>query len=193
MFEIFQKYLLEKVDLTIEELNLIKSIAVVKKLRKNQYLLQEGDIWRQNAFVCKGLLRKFSVNDRDDEQTINFAIENWWIGDRESLLNETPSKFNIDALENSEIILITKDNFAIICKEIPKFSEMVSLILEKSFINNENRLQSAINFTAEEKFKYFVEKHPNIVNRVPSNVLASYLGMAKETLSRVRKKYNSKG
>lgn len=192
MFEVFQNYITEKIDLTLEEIDLIKSVSIIKKLRKNQFLLQEGDVWRYNAFVCNGFIRKFSINDNGDEQTLSFAIENWWIGDRESLMNETPSKFNIDAIEDSVIILITKDNFARISKEIPKFNDMVNLILEKSFISHQSRLQSAINFTAEEKYRYFIEKYPQIASRSPSNMLASYLGMAKETLSRIRKKYNTK-
>lgn len=192
MFEVFQNYITQKIDITLEEIELIQSVSIIKKLRKNQFLLQEGDIWRYNAFVCKGFVRTFSINDKGDEQTLSFAIENWWTGDRESLMTETPSKFNIDAIEDSIIVLITKDNFDRISKEIPQFNDMVNLILEKSFISSQSRLQSAINFTAEEKYGYFIEKYPQIAFRLPSNMLASYLGMAKETLSRIRKKYNTK-
>lgn len=93
MFEIFAKYLQDQIHLSDAELDMIKKVCVVRRLRKNQYLLQEGDIWRFNAFITKGCLRTYSINDRLNEHILNFAIENYWIGDRESLLNGTPSRF----------------------------------------------------------------------------------------------------
>jgi CRP-like cAMP-binding protein len=126
MFEVFSKYLLNQIQLSDEELEMIREVTVVRKLRKNQYLLQEGDIWRFNAFITRGSLRTYSVNDKSNEHIINFAIENWWIGDRESLLNGTPLRFNIDAIEDSEVLLISKDNFAMLNKSIPQFQDLVN-------------------------------------------------------------------
>lgn len=187
MFEVFAKYLLNQIQLSDEELEMIREVTVVRKLRKNQYLLQEGDIWRFNAFITKGCLRTYSVNDKSNEHIINFAIENWWIGDRESLLNGTPSRFNIDAIEDSEVLLISKDNFAILTKKIPQFQDLVNLIIERSFVASQNRINSTISHSAEEKYKNFMEKQGHIAVRVPQHMVASYLGITPETLSRIRK------
>lgn len=89
MFEIFQHYLQSKFTLSNTEIELIQSVCSIKRLRKRQYLLQQGDIWRFHAFVCSGFVRTFSVDSKGQEHNMNFSHENYWTGDRESLLNET--------------------------------------------------------------------------------------------------------
>jgi CRP-like cAMP-binding protein len=187
MYEVFQKYLDGKIMLTDAESDRIKFFAIIKKLRKRQYLLQEGDIWKYDAFIVKGCLRTYSVDEKGAEHIIGFSIENWWTGDRESLLLQQPSRFNIDAVEDSEVILFTHDNFQLLCREIPAFNDMVNAILQKSFIAAQNRIQSSLSFTAEEKYLNFINKYPGFAQRMPQNMIASYLGMTPETLSRIRK------
>lgn len=187
MFEVFAKYLRDQIELSDDELEMIREVTVVRKLRKNQYLLQEGDVWRYNAFITKGCMRTYSVDDRSNEHIINFAVENCWIGDRESLLNATPSKFNIDAIEECEVLLISKDNFIRLTKNIPQFQDLVNLIIERSFVASQNRINSSVSHTAEEKYKNFMEKQAHIALRVPQHMVASYLGITPETLSRIRK------
>ncbi|PZX94515.1 Crp/Fnr family transcriptional regulator [Flavobacterium aquariorum] len=187
MFEVFAKYLRNQIQLNDEELEMIQKVCVTKRLRKNQYLLQEGDVWRFNAFIINGCLRTYSINDKLQEHIINFAIENWWIGDRESLLNGTPSRFNIDAIEDSEVLLISKENFKMLMKSIPQFQELVNLIIERSFAASQDRINNSISLNAEEKYTRFLEKQPQIAIRVPQHMVASYLGITPETLSRIRK------
>ena len=187
MFEVFAKYLQNQIQLSDAELEMIREVCVVRRLRKNQYLLQEGDVWRFNAFITKGCLRTYSINDKLHEHIINFAIENYWIGDRESLLNGTPSRFNIDAIEDSELMLISKDDFAILIKKIPQFQDLVNLIIERSFVASQDRINTSISLNAEEKYANFMEKQSQIAIRVPQHMVASYLGITPETLSRIRK------
>lgn len=187
MFEVFAKYLRNQIQLNDEELEMIQKVCVTKRLRKNQYLLQEGDVWRFNTFIINGCLRTYSINDKLQEHIINFAIENWWIGDRESLLNGTPSRFNIDAIEDSEVLLISKENFKMLMKSIPQFQELVNLIIERSFAASQDRINNSISLNAEEKYTRFLEKQPQIAIRVPQHMVASYLGITPETLSRIRK------
>lgn len=187
MIEIFKKYVLDKSEVSEADFSKIAEVCQVKKLRKRQYLLQEGDVWKYNAFVTKGCLRTYTLDNKGSEHIINFAVENWWTGDRESLTSGEPSIFNIDALEDSEVVLITKNKFDHLCHEIPAFNDMVNNILQKSFIVAQNRIHTFISLTAEEKYLKFLEKFPHLTMRVSQGMIASYLGITPETLSRLRK------
>lgn len=186
MYEVFQRYLDNKITLTPEQVEYIRSLAVIKKLRKKQYLLQEGDVWKYDAFVVKGCLRTYSTDEKGNEYIMGFSIENWWTGERESLLSGEPTRFNIDAVEDSAIVLFTHDNFELICGEIPAFKDMVNTILQRSFIAAQNRIQGALSNTAEEKYLAFLKKYPGFASRIPQSMIASYLGMTPGTLSRIR-------
>jgi len=184
---VFRNYLLEKGNFTETELDTITAAAVIKKVRKKQYLLQEGDVWKYNAFVTRGCLRTYSIDEKGIEHILNFAIENWWTGDRESLQTGKPSEYNIDALEDSEVALISREKYDQLCKDIPAFNNMVSAILEKSFRVAQGRIHTFISASAEEKYLSFLEKFPHLALRVPQSMIASYLGITAETLSRIRK------
>lgn len=187
MFESFKNYILERSAISEPDLLKIEAVCQYKKLRKKQYLLQEGDVWKYNAFIVKGCLRTFHVDDKGNEHILNFAIENWWTGDRESLQSGKPSIYNIEALEDAEVILITKPNFDQLCQDIPAFNDMINAILQKSFIASQGRIQNFLSLGAEEKYRNFMEKYPQLALRVPQGMIASYLGITPETLSRVRK------
>ena len=186
MFEEFEKYLKEKANLDAEEMNAVRAVSIEKKIRKRQYLHQQGDICHFNCFIVKGCLRMYTVGDDGMEHILRFAIENWWISDRESYNNGDPSNYNIDALENSEIILIDKPDFLHLLMTIPKFKNFVDNLLARSYDAIQNRIIGAISFSTEEKYQNFITRFPDIFNRVPLHMIASYLGVTRETLSRVR-------
>ena len=186
MFEEFAKYLREKANLDAEEIDAVRAVSVEKKIRKRQYLLQEGDVCHYNCFIVKGCLRMYTVGEDGVEHIVRFAVENWWISDRESYNNGYPSKCNIDALENSKIILIDKPDFLHLLMIIPKLKSFIDNLLARSYDAIQNRIIGAISFSTEEKYQNFIERFPGIVNRVPLHMIASYLGVTRETLSRVR-------
>ncbi|MEP6684124.1 MAG: Crp/Fnr family transcriptional regulator [Parafilimonas sp.] len=186
MFYIFRKYLDDKITLTDQDYELIESVSLFKKLRKRQYLLQAGDVWRFNAFVCKGFLRNYYVDDNGQDHIMQFVPENNWTGDRESMDSGLPSKYNVDALEDSEILLLSKENFEMIRKTIPAFNDFVNESLKKNAVVLQERIHVNISLSAEEKYSDFISKYPSISNRVPLHMIASYLGVSAETLSRVR-------
>lgn len=186
MYEVFRQYINSKTTITDEEFSLIQSLGTLKKLQKKQFLLHEGMVWKYNAFVCKGCLRTYRIDDKGNEHILQFSIENWWTGDRESLITGNPAQSNIEALEDSVILLFTQEQFLTICKEIPNFNAMVINILEKSFIAAQNRIHASISYSTEEKYQSFLNSYPNIANRIPQHMIASYLGVTPETLSRLR-------
>jgi len=187
MFGPLKQYISSKTTLTEADYARIEAVCIYKKLRKRQYLLQEGDVWKYNCFIVKGLLRFYNLDDNGKENIISFAREDGWTGDRASLLTGEPSKNNIDAIEDTELILITKNNFDVLCREIPALNDLVNAILNKSFITSQSRIHAAIAFTAEQKYLDFIQKSPDLAMRVPQAMIASYLGITPETLSRVRK------
>ena len=191
MFEVFSSYLKENAGLNDEELDRIRAVTVNKKLRKRQYLLQEGDVCHYNCFVVKGCLRNYRVSEDGNEHILRFGVENWWVSDPESYNNGTPSKNNIDALEDSELLLIEKQDFNNLLNNIPDFKDFIYILKAKSFDASQNRIMSNISDTAEEKYSNFIKAYPDIFNRVPLHMIASYLGLSRETLSRIRNQYKA--
>ncbi|TRW23931.1 Crp/Fnr family transcriptional regulator [Flavobacterium zepuense] len=186
MFDNFINYLQSKITVTDEEIEMVKAVCRLKKLRRKQYLLQEGDVWRYNAFVSKGLVRTYRVDDKGQEHIFQFSPEDWWAGDRYSYLNDTPAQFNIEALEDSEIVLIAKGDYENLLEAIPAYNTFVRMLLERSFVRLQNRVYMGNSYTAEEKYNDFIKAYPDIPSRVPQHMIASYLGVSPETLSRVR-------
>jgi len=187
-FQVFKDYVSRHAQLNDADFALLESGARPKKLRRHQYLLQEGDVCRYHCFITQGLLRNYSVDEKGNEHIIRFAMENWWISDRESLLTGNPSKFNIDAIEDSEVLLFDKPTMDTLRVSIPAFGQMVTDILDKSFVTSQNRILEGISSTAEEKYNTFVARYPEFALRVPQSMIASYLGIKPETLSRLRNK-----
>ncbi|PJJ58713.1 Crp/Fnr family transcriptional regulator [Hymenobacter chitinivorans] len=187
MFDVFEKYLRSKAAFTAEELEQIQAVTTIKKLRKRQFLLQEGDVWTYNAFVAKGCMRIYSVDAKGVEHVLGFAVENWWTGDLQSLASGQPSRFNIDAIEDSVVLLIKKENFEHLRQIIPALHELVNAILHRSFLAQQSRIHTVISSSAEEKYRAFLQDFPEFARRIPQHMVASYLGMTTETLSRIRR------
>lgn len=188
MFDVLAKYLKENASLTDDELAQIQVHTKIKKLRKKQYLLEEGEFSDFNCFVAKGCLRLYNVGHDGTEHILRFAIENWWMSDYESYQTENPSKNNIDALEDSELVMIDKKDLDALLSIIPKLKEFIDRLNARSFTASQNRILSTISGNAEERYETFVKSYPDIFNRVPLRMIASYLGLTRETLSRIRSK-----
>lgn len=192
MYELFFQKLNEKVAFTPEEQAIIKTYLTPKKLRKKQYLLQEDDVCKFIAFVEKGALRAYTVDEKGVEHIIQFALEGWTISDLYSFLTGEPATYNIDALEDSELVLISKQAQEELMQRVPKYETYIRLQLTGAYIAMQRRLTSIISMPLEERYASFVAQYPNIVQRVPQHMLASYMGLTPETLSRVRRKMTNK-
>ncbi len=173
--------------LTSQEEALIEATFQPKKLRKKQYFLQEGDVCKHVGFIIKGAMRQYSVDDKGVEHIVHLYIENYWAGDRESSIMLTPSKYNIDAWEDTEMLIITRAEMLDLMEKIPALVKMIRLMDERNAIANQRRLSSTISNTAEKRYEEFAENHPQFIQRFPQHIIASFLGITKETLSRIRK------
>jgi CRP-like cAMP-binding protein len=169
------------------EKQLIEQAFKIKHLRKRQYLLQEGDVCKYMAFVVKGAGRMYSVNESGQENIIRFAIESWWLGDYESYNLHTPSLYNIEMFEDSDVLLVSYEQMQELRKNIPAVDLMVKEIDRKGAIATQKRIHSAISQGAEERYNLLAKTYPEFLLRFPQSMIASYLGISPETLSRIRK------
>lgn len=192
MYELFFQKLNEKVPFTEEDQEIIKNYLTPKKLRKKQYLLQEGDVCKVIAFVEKGALRSYSVDDKGNEHIIQFAIEGWTISDLYSFLTGEPATYNIDALEDSELVIINKSAQEELLQKCPKYATYTRLQITGAYLAMQKRLTSLISLPLEDRYINFMNLYPNIAQRVPQHMIASYMGLKPETLSRLRKKLAEK-
>jgi CRP-like cAMP-binding protein len=173
--------------LSEDEKALLKQAFIPSRLRKRQFLLQEGNQSKFFAFIVKGAMRMFSVDDKGIEHIVRLGVEGWWMGDRESWAMFTPSIYYIDAWENSDLLLITRESALDLIKKVSAFSEMTRQLDERNTIANTRRLTSAISAAADKRYTDFIECYPELLERFPQHIIASYLGVNKDTLSRVKR------
>ncbi|NTE05483.1 Crp/Fnr family transcriptional regulator [Agrobacterium tumefaciens] len=191
MINQFKNYLKEKIAITDEQFDSISSPLKVKKFDKSQIIQYTGDNLKHGFFVCKGLLRAYSIDSKGKEHILQFAPENWLISDRNNMNNE-PSIFFIEAIEASEVVLMPNDFMEQAAIQVPCLQPMQVRLLNNSIRFMQKRINMLLSATAEERYLDFIKLYPNLTLRVPQWMIASYLGITPESLSRVRKELANK-
>jgi CRP-like cAMP-binding protein len=176
------------VSFSKEEEEILLPYLKLKILKKKDYLLKEGQTCMANHFVVKGCLRMFYITEEGNEQMIQFAIDNWWMTDYMSFDSQKQSQFNIQAVENSEIILLEKKTLEELFTKLPKLERYFRIIVQKAYAASVIRLKYIFTQSGEERFHHFNKNFPEFVQRVPQYMLASYLGFSAEFLSKIRAK-----
>ena len=171
-----------------KEIAFVEEIFKERKVKKRQFILQQGEICKQNTYVLEGCFRMYLVDPNGKEHNLQFAIENWWIGDIGSFHSNIPSKLNIEAIENSIILQVKKEDQLNLFTNYPKFNQIFRVLTENAMVGLQRRVLQNISSTAEERYIDFLEKHPNLFNRISNVQIASYLGVTPEFLSTIRKK-----
>lgn len=192
MYELLLQNIQQKINLSAAEQEQLKTFFIPKKLRRKQYLLQEGEVCQYAAFVEKGLLRSYSIDKKGNEHILQFAMEDWWISDLYSFFSGDPSSYMIDALEDAELLLIKRDRYEELLQALPAMERYFRLLLQNNLIATQRRLNDKLSLSAEDLYRTMIESCDSIPQRVPQHMIASFLGITRETLSRIRKQMASK-
>jgi CRP/FNR family transcriptional regulator, anaerobic regulatory protein len=179
-------YFQQLIPLTNEEKKMVSEKFHSRLFRKRQFVLQEGDVCTQFNFVVRGCLRTYKIDEKGNIHILQFAAEDNWINDLGSFHGAKPSTLNIDALEDTVVLQISRDDLIILYKESPKFDRIFRVLVEKAFIRLQERLLQNISSSAEERYQFFLELYPHLTNRLSQVQIAAFLGVTPEFLSRLR-------
>ncbi|ACT92538.1 putative transcriptional regulator, Crp/Fnr family [Dyadobacter fermentans DSM 18053] len=176
-----------RIALTPAEQDHFVSLLKIRRLLPRQYLVQQGDICRYENYVCKGFLRSFYVDEKGNDHTLHFAMEDWWITDSTSYHLQVPATRNIVALESSVLLQIEKDDLEQLYRDIPVFERFWRILEQKSGIAQDQRILNAISMTGAERYEALIARYPTLEQRMPQRHIASYLGITPVFLSQIRK------
>jgi len=179
-------YISKHIDLSREEEAFLISKVICRKYLKGQYVVQQGDICKYECFVLAGCTKMFYLDDDGQEHIILFSIEDWWTSDMGSFITQTPADFNIQCLENTELVMFSYDIIEELYDKIPKLERFFRQIIERAFVASQKRIVRNFALTAKERYLYFRNQYPKIEQRIPQYMVASYLGITKEFLSKIK-------
>lgn len=192
MHEELVKSLRSRINISDEGIDLLKRKLIPKKARKRQFLLNAGDVCQNMIFVERGLLRSFSDDRNGSEHIMQFATEGWWISDMSSFFSRESSMYNIEALEESELLLMSKEVMDEVLNEVPPMQRYFLNLMQNHIIALQRRINVVQSMSAEETYLKLMEVNPELINRASQQHIASYLGITPETLSRVRRQVSSR-
>ena len=186
--ELLLQNVAKHINLDNTETDFFVSLLESKTLKRKHYLLNQGDICKTENFIVKVCLRTYTIDENGFEHIVMFGIEEWWVGDLYSFLTQTPANYFIDALEDTEVIQITKENLDKLYERVPKFEKFFRLILQNAFIAQQIRINQNLALTAEQRYLEFIKKYPKLEQRLSQKQVSAFLGITPVFLSMLRRK-----
>lgn len=185
-------FLTSTLEINEEEILTLVNNCPTKRVKKEEFLLRKNENCKYSFFVEKGLLRQYSIDEKGKEHNLSFAPESWIVTDRESAYFNQPSAYFIQALENSQVVLMDENFIHLLSEKIPKFTDFNNRLLHNHIRHLQKRINLLLSADAKDRYLEFLEMYPDIVFRVPQTMIASYLGITPESLSRVRRELTQK-
>jgi CRP-like cAMP-binding protein len=179
-------YISNYIDLTDDEKTVLISKVTYRKYLKGQFVVQQGDVCKESGFMLSGCTKMFYLDDDGQEHIVMFSIKDWWTGDLGSFIAQIPADYNVQCIENSEVIQFSYDKREELFKEIPKLERFFRIILEKALVASQKRIIRNFSLTAKERYLTFKRLYPTIEQQIPQYLIASYLGITKEFLSKIK-------
>jgi CRP-like cAMP-binding protein len=186
MYSQIDQSVAKHIQLTEAETTFFHSLLKHKQVRKKQFLLQEGEVCQFEAFIIKGCIRLYYIDKEGVDTIVYFAVENWWVSDLTSLMEQTPSNLFIETLEACELLIMDYRSKLLLFEKVPKFEKYFRILMQRSLSVLQQRFYASISQTAEERYLAFTEKYPHILQRVPQHLIARYIGVSPEFLSKVK-------
>jgi len=187
----FISFINKYITLTKDEETILFSKISLRKYLKGQYVVQQGDVCKYSGFIISGCTRTFYVDDEGQEHNVMFSVEDWWASEIGSFVTQTPSDYNVQCIENTELIQLLYTNQEELFERIPKLERFFRLILEKAFVDAQKRIVWSFSLSAKEQYLNFKEQYPKMEQRIPQYMIASYLGITKEFLSKIKNQLTS--
>ena len=191
-FDVLRAYLEARAVFTARDFDIIEAAVVPRALRPGEFLQRACETAKYGAFVANGCLRMYVIDTRGKEHIVQFAPENWWVSDTKSLASGAPSQYFIDAIEDSDVLLIDPPSHEKLIQQVPGYAASFRTGLQRHAAAKDQRIVNALSTSAEERYLDFLDTYPSIAMRVPQWMLASYLGVSPETVSRIRKALSQK-
>jgi CRP-like cAMP-binding protein len=188
MFDLIISNFARHINLSQEETDYTLSLFTHKIVKKRTVLLSAGEICRVVYFVNKGCLRLYQIDQEGTDHVISFMPEDWWTVDIESFYNHTPAAHYIDALEDTEVLILSYENQVKLYEQVPKFERFFRILTQNGFILYQRRIMQNLSNTAEERYKMFRKRYPNLEHRIPQKDIAAYLGITPVFVSVLRKR-----
>ncbi|RAJ26342.1 Crp/Fnr family transcriptional regulator [Pedobacter cryoconitis] len=185
MHQILREHIEKIVPLSEDEFAFVCTHFTVKKFKKHQFLIQEGEEVKYSYFVISGLLKLVHTDDTGKERVVSFAMEDWWESDYYAYFTQTRATMSLECLEDTEVLCLLLEDYKKLCDDLPK---MQRFFLEKAnygFIGSQRRIISWLTSNAKERYEQLTKQYPSLIQRVPKSLLAGYLGVSRETLSRL--------
>ena len=179
-------YIHKYINLTVEEETMLFSKLIYRNYLKDQYIVQQGDVCKSINFIISGSTKTFYVDAEGQEHIVVFSIEDWWTSDLGSFMTQKPADFNVQCIENTQLFQFTYNNLEELYKEIPKLERLFRKIVERAFVASQKRIIRNFSLTAKARYQIFKNTYPKIEQRVPQYMIASYLGITKEFLSKIK-------
>jgi CRP-like cAMP-binding protein len=184
LFESLQKH----VSLSDSEREELVALMHERKVKKGQFLVHENGISRSTFFVTKGSVITYFLDMEGKQHIVQFAIEGWWISDLNSFLSQEPATFNVQALEDSEVLELPAEKVEMMYERVPKMERYFRIITQRAFVSFQHRIVQNISMAAEDRYLAFQKKYPKIESRIAQKLVASYLGISAEFLSKIKKR-----
>ncbi len=180
-----RKHIEKIIPLTDEEFEFIFSHFKIRKLKKHQYIIQEGDFVKNDFWVISGLLKAYYTDDRGKEHILQFAMEDWWITDYQAYFHKTKATINVDCIEPTELYYISLSDREKICKDLHKMANFFRIKSNNGYVALQERILTLLSTNSKERYNILLNKYPTLFQRVSKSLIASYLGVSRETLSRL--------
>lgn len=174
------------VSLTPEEQAHFLSKIEIRFYKAKTILLNAGSVCKESYFINSGIIRSFNINDNIVEHVLSFSCQGWWISDMYSLITQKPGQLFIEVIEDSEVVVLSKENQEQLYFDIPKLERFFRILTENSLVANQQRLMDNLSLSAEERFEKFCAKYPTLIQKVPQKQIASFIGVTPEFFSKMK-------